>query len=398
MVNSTMLDLGSNRSVIRELFEYGKKRAAECGAENVFDYSLGNPSIPSPAEVNENAVRIMRERSSIAVHGYTSAVGDNGVRTAVADDLNARFGTSYKKENLFMTCGAAASLISVFRALTVDHSSEILAIAPFFPEYECFVKANGGVFGYVPADVPSFQIDFEKLEAMISENTQAVIINSPNNPSGVVYSEETVERLADLLTQKSARFGHPIYIISDEPYRELVYGSATVPWVPSFYKNTIVCYSYSKSLSLPGERIGYVLVPSECDGFTDVYNAVAGGARASGFVCAPSLWQYTVGACASSRPDIAGYDENRRLLCGALTEIGYKFAPPHGAFYLFIESPTGDGASFSEIAMKHNLLLVPGNGFKCDSYLRAAYCVDGEMIKRSIPAFRAAYLEATGNA
>ena len=260
MVNSTMLDLGSNRSVIRELFEYGKKRAAECGAENVFDYSLGNPSIPSPAEVNENAVRIMRERSSIAVHGYTSAVGDNGVRTAIADDLNARFGTSYKKENLFMTCGAAASLISVFRALTVDHSSEILAIAPFFPEYECFVKANGGVFGYVPADVPSFQIDFKKLEAMISENTQAVIINSPNNPSGVVYSEETVARLADLLTQKSARFGHPIYIISDEPYRELVYGSATVPWVPSFYKNTIVCYSYSKSLSLPGERIGYVLV------------------------------------------------------------------------------------------------------------------------------------------
>ena len=261
MIHPDMLALGTTRSCIRELFEYGLQQAAVVGKENVFDYSLGNPSIPSPKEVNEAICQIVEEQSSLDVHGYTSAPGYQGVRQAVASDLSQRFSMAIRPENLFFTCGAAPALIAVIKALCGEASSEIAAIAPYFPEYKPFVQYNGGRFVAVPADTKHFQIDFDALQACISVNTQAVIVNSPNNPSGAVYTAETIRRLAQLLTQKSQEFGHPIYIIADEPYRELVYGDVSVPFIPQYYPNTVVCYSYSKSLSLPGERIGYVLIP-----------------------------------------------------------------------------------------------------------------------------------------
>ena len=390
MLNQTMLALGSNRSAIRELFEYGKKRASEVGAENVYDYSLGNPSVPSPAKVNESIKEIVDTKNSTALHGYTSAVGDNGTRKAIADDLNARFGTDYKFTDLYITCGAAASLVSTLRALITDTADEIIAIAPFFPEYTCFVEANGGKLSFVPADTEHFQINFDLLEAMISARTQGIIINSPNNPSGVIYSEDTIKKLGSLLERKSAELGKPVYLISDEPYRELVYDGKTVPFVPNYYKNTIVCYSYSKSLSLPGERIGYVLVPPVCEDAENLYNAIAGAARICGYVCAPSLMQYVVEKCAKEVPDIEAYRKNRDLLYNSLTEMGYECAYPEGAFYLFIKAPGGSSSEFSRHAMKYDLLLVPGDSFKCPTYLRASYCVDYDMIKRSLPAFKKA--------
>ncbi|HHU84731.1 MAG TPA: pyridoxal phosphate-dependent aminotransferase [Clostridiales bacterium] len=393
MLNKTMLNLGSNRSVIRELFEYGKKQIELCGAENVYDYSLGNPSVPAPENVNINIKKLVDSKTSISLHGYTSAVGDNAVRTAIADDLNRRFGTDYTMSNLYMTCGAAASLVATIRALVTEAADEIIAIAPFFPEYRPFVEANGGKFSFVSADTENFQVNFDELESKISARTQGIIVNSPNNPSGTVYNEDTIKRIADILNRKSKEYNKPIYIICDEPYRELVYDDVIVPFVPNFYDNTIVCYSYSKSLSLPGERIGYALIPSKCTDATDLYNAIAGAARICGYVCAPSLMQYVVGACASEKPDISAYKRNRDLLYNSLTEMGYECAYPAGAFYLFIKAPNGNAGEFSEIAKKYNLLLVPGDSFECPTYLRAAYCVDYEMIKRSLPAFEKAILE-----
>lgn len=394
MVSEKMLSLGSNRSTIRELFEYGKKRAAEIGAENIYDYSLGNPSVPAPKKVNETIIEILNNEPAIAVHGYTSAVGDNTTRDAIADNLNRRYGTDYTRDNLYLTCGAAASLLCAFRTLIIDHNSEIIGIAPYFPEYEAFVSSNGGVFTVIPADEEEFQIKFDLLEKAINKNTQAIIINTPNNPSGVVYSEETIKKLAELLTVKSEEVGHPIYLISDEPYRELVYTQEGVPFTAKYYKNTIVCYSYSKSLSLPGERIGYVLVPSEADDFAEVYNSIAGAGRSCGYVCAPSLMQKMIAKCADVMPDISSYKKNRDYLYKALTEIGYECADPSGAFYLFVKAPNGDADVFSEIAKKYDLLLVSGSAFGCSSFFRASYCVDYDMIVRSIPAFKKAYEDA----
>ncbi len=394
MVSEKMLALGSNRSTIRELFEYGKKRAAEVGAENIYDYSLGNPSVPAPQAVNDALVEIIRNEASISVHGYTSAVGDNATRDAVADNLNRRFGTNYTRDNLYMTCGAAASLLCAYRAVIVDSSSEIIGIAPYFPEYEAFVNSNGGVFTVIPADEEHFQIKFDLLEKAINKNTQAIIINTPNNPSGVVYSEDTIKELAELLTRKSEEVSHAIYLISDEPYRELVYTDEGVPFTANYYKNTIVCYSYSKSLSLPGERIGYVLIPSEADNFTELYNAIAGAGRSCGYVCAPSLMQKMIAQCADVMPDISSYKKNRDYLYNALTEIGYECADPSGAFYLFVKAPNGNADEFSEIAKKYDLLLVSGSAFGCSTFFRASYCVDYDMIVRSIPAFKKAYEDA----
>ncbi len=394
MVSEKMLALGSNRSTIRELFEYGKMRAAVVGAENIYDYSLGNPSVPAPKEVNEAIIDILKTESAIGTHGYTSAVGDNGARDAIADNLNRRFGTSYTRDNLYLTCGAAASLLCAYRAVILNEESEIIAIAPFFPEYEAFVKSNGGTFTMIPADEERFQIKFDLLEKAINPNTQAIIINTPNNPSGVVYSEETIIKLAELLTVKSEEFGHPIYLISDEPYRELVYSAEGVPFTANYYKNTIVCYSYSKSLSLPGERIGYVLIPSEADNFTELYNAIAGAGRSCGYVCAPSLMQKMIARCADVMPDISSYRKNRDYLYNALTEIGYECADPSGAFYLFVKAPNGNADEFSEIAKKYDLLLVSGSAFGCSTYFRASYCVDYDMIVRSIPAFKKAFEDA----
>ena len=386
MINETMYALGANRSCIRDLFEYGCQRAAIVGRENVYDYSLGNPSIPAPPEVNQAIREVLQELDSLAVHGYTSAVGDLGARTAIADDLNERYNAGVRPGDLFLGCGAAPELISVIRALAVP-GAEIMAVAPFFPEYRPFTEANGASFVVVPADVPAFQINLEAVESAITPNTQAIIINSPNNPSGTVYTAETLGKLAALLTRKSEEMGHPIYIIADEPYRELVYGGAVAPFIPNIYPNTIVCYSYSKSLSLPGERIGYVYVPQQCADHDALYAAIAGAARAAGHVCAPSLMQKVIARCTHLRPDLAAYDENRRLLADGLKAFGYEMAQPDGAFYLFVKAPGGNAAAFSEKAKQKDLLLVPGDGFGCPDYFRICYCVSREMIEKSLPIF-----------
>ena len=386
MINQNMYALGANRSCIRELFEYGRQRAAVVGAENVFDYSLGNPSIPAPAGVNEAICAVLKEMPSLAVHGYTSAPGDLPLRQAVADDLNSRYDAGVRAQDLFVGCGAAPELVSVIRALAVENS-EFLAVAPFFPEYRPFVESSGGKLVVVPADIPNFQIDFAALESALNCNTQAIILNSPNNPAGTVYTAETLKKLAALLERKGAEFGKPIYIIADEPYRELVYGGVTAPWIPSIYDNTIVCYSWSKSLSLPGERIGYVYVAEKCADHDALYAAVAGAARAGGHVCAPSLMQKVIARCVGLRPDLQAYDTNRRLLSEALTSYGYEMAKPDGAFYLFVKAPGGSSTAFSEKAKLHDLLLVPGDDFGCPEYFRICYCVSKDLIERSLPIF-----------
>lgn len=388
MISKKMYGLGSARSAIRELFEYGKKQAAVVGAENVFDFSLGNPSVPSPKEVTDAFADIINSCDPVAIHGYTSAQGSVQVRTAVANNIKRRFGFDASPDSIYMTCGAAAALCCSFRALADDdRSSEIVAIAPYFPEYKVFVEGAGAKLTVVAADTEAFQIRFDLLEAALNKNTVGVIINSPNNPSGVIYSRETIEKLADLLERKSAEYGHPIYIISDEPYRELVYTDAEVPYVPCIYKNTIVCYSYSKSLSLPGERLGYVFVPHTADNADTLYAAVAGAGRAYGYVCAPSLLQMVIARCADVMPDLTVYAENRRLLLENLTAMGYECAAPDGAFYLFLKAPNGDGNAFSEKAKEKNILVVSGEGFGVPEYVRISYCVDTDMIKRALPKF-----------
>ena len=387
MINEKAYALGANRSCIRELFEYGRSRAPIVGPENVFDYSIGNPSIPSPPQVNQAIRDVLTDMDSLLVHGYTSAVGDLEARVAISRDLNARFGADTAPEDFFLGCGAAPELTAVFRALAVP-GGELLVQAPYFPEYLPFAREAGLIFRPIPADVPDFQIRLDALEAMLSPAAQAVLVNSPNNPSGVVYTRQTLTALGKLLERKSREYGHPIYIISDEPYRELTYG-AEVPFLPLIYPNTVVCYSYSKSLSLPGERIGYVYVPQQADDHRELYAAIAGAARSMGHVCAPSLWQKVVARCVGLRPDLDAYDRNRRKLYEGLTEMGYETARPDGAFYLFVKAPGGDAAAFSERAKKHDLLVVPGDGFGCPGYFRLCYAVSYDTICRSLPVFRA---------
>ena len=386
MLNETAYTLGSNRSCIRELFEYGRKQAAIVGPENVFDYSLGNPSIPAPPEVNQAIRDILADTDSLALHGYTSAVGDYETRKAISDDLNRRYGAQTQPEDFFLGCGAAPELVSVFRALAVP-GGEILAIAPYFPEYKPFAEESGLIFRVVPPDLPDFQINLAAVEAMLTPHTQALILNSPNNPSGVVYTRQTLQALAELLEKKAEAFGHPIYLISHEPYPELVYSGVEVPFVPQIYRDTVICYSYSKSLSLPGERIGYVYVSAQAADSKKLYAAIAGAARGCGHVCAPSLWQKVIARCTHLRPDLESYDRNRKALYEGLTSLGYEMAKPDGAFYLFVKAPGGDAAAFSEKAKQKNLLLVPGDDFGCPGYFRVCYCVSFEMIQRSLPVF-----------
>lgn len=389
MVDPLMVEFGEKSSTIRDLFEHGKRRKAVVGEENVYDFSLGNPSVPPPREVGEALQEIISREAPMAVHGYTSSVGDNAARDAIAADLNKRFRTTYSRDNLYMVCGAASALASVLKALLCPGHDKIVGIAPYFPEYERFTTGLGGVFKAVPPKTDDFQIDLEALEALVDERTQAVIVNSPNNPSGVVYTSRTLRALAGVLEAKKRRYGHPVYLISDEPYRELVYDGLQVPFVPLLYPDTIVCYSYSKSLSLPGDRIGYVLIPSEAEDFQRLYWAVAGAARSMGYVCAPAIMQRVIARCAGVRPSIESYDRNRRLLYGALTEMGYEACHPDGAFYLFLKAPGGMGSrEFSDLARSLDLLLVPGDDFGCPGYLRVSYCVDHSMIERSLPAFR----------
>lgn len=387
MLNQSVYALGANRSCIRELFEYGKARAAVVGPENVYDYSLGNPSIPAPPQVNETIRALLTDTDPLQLHGYTSAVGDLPTRQAIADDLNARFGTSVSPEELFVGCGAAPELAAIFRALAFS-GAKILAIAPFFPEYRPFVEQAGAEFEVVPADIPGFQIRLDALEQMLTSNTAAVIVNSPNNPAGTVYTAETLEKLAALLERKSAQFGHPIYIVADEPYRELVYDGAEVPFIPTIYPNTVVCYSYSKSLSLPGERIGYIYVPEQAADSKALFAAICGAARANGHVCAPSLLQKVVARCTHLRPDLNAYDRNRKALWQGLVDAGYQVAKPDGAFYLFVKAPGGSASVFSEKAKEKDLLVVPGDDFGCPEYFRVCYCVSYEMIQKSLPIFR----------
>lgn len=387
MYNPSAYALGANRSCIRDLFEYGRARAAVVGPENVFDFSLGNPSIPAPPQVNEAVREILADTNPLQVHGYTSAVGDLEARAAISRDLNERFGADTAPEDFFLGCGAAPELTAVFRALAVP-GGELLVQAPYFPEYLPFAREAGLIFRPIPADVPDFQIRLDALEEMLCPATQAVLVNSPNNPSGVVYTRQTLTALGRLLERKSREYGHPIYIISDEPYRELSYG-AEVPFLPLIYPNTVVCYSYSKSLSLPGERIGYVYVPRQASDHRELYAAIAGAARSMGHVCAPSLWQKVIARCAQLRPDLEAYDRNRRKLYEGLTEMGYETARPDGAFYLFVKAPGGDAEAFSERAKAHDLLVVPGDGFGCPGYFRLCYAVSYDTICRSLPVFRA---------
>ncbi|NCB50787.1 MAG: pyridoxal phosphate-dependent aminotransferase [Clostridia bacterium] len=387
MFNEYTYGLGTTRSCIRELFDYGLKQAAIVGKENVYDFSIGNPSIPAPQKVNEAIIDIVSTEDSLLVHGYTSAPGIEELRTAVAEELAGRMGVEIKLSNLFFTCGAAPALTATLKALHIGPETEILAIAPFFPEYRPFVEGTGSKFRFVPANTKTFQIDFESLEAMVNKNTQAVIVNTPNNPSGVVFSRETLKKLGEILGKKSAEFGHPVYLISDEPYRELVYGDIEVPWVPSIYKDTIVCYSYSKSLSLPGERIGYVCIQDQVTDGKALFAAVAGAARVSGHVCPPSLIQRAVAICAYEKPDLEAYDANRTLLYEGLKKIGYECAKPDGAFYLLVKAPGGDAYAFSEKAKYKNLLIVPSDDFGVPGYFRLCYCVSSETITKSLPVF-----------
>ena len=360
---------------------------AVVGAENVFDFSLGNPSVPAPDAVNEEAIRILKENPEL-IHCYTSAQGDAMVRQRYADSLNRRYGANYTADEFYVTVGAAAALCCVFNGLTCP-GDEFITFAPYFPEYKVFVEGAGAKLKVVPPEIENFQIDFDAFEGMINEHTKGVIVNSPNNPSGVVYSRETLEKLAKVLERKSAEYGHAIYLISDEPYREIVFTGFEVPWIPHIYRDTIVCYSFSKSLSMPGERLGYVLVPSDITDAKLVYPAVAGAGRSLGYVNAPSLFQHVTSLCCDMTSDISVYESNCKMFVKALREMGYHVTEPGGAFYLFPRSLEPDDFAFSERAKQFDLLLVPGTGFGAPGHFRIAYCVQPEMIERSLPKFKA---------
>lgn len=386
MLNERMVALGTQRSVIRELFEFGKMRAAEVGAENVFDFSIGNPSVPAPECVNETAMKLIKEMDPVVLHGYTSAQGDAGARTMIADSLNKRFGTAYNGDNLYITVGAAAALCCCLNGLTCP-DDEFIVFAPYFPEYKVFIEGAGAKMRLIPADTKAFQIDFEAFEAAINEHTKGVLVNSPNNPCGAVYSEETIKKLAAILEEKSAQYHHPIYLIADEPYREIVFSGTVVPFLPKYYKNTLVCYSWSKSLSLPGERLGYVLVPNEVEDHELVYAAVAGAGRSLGYVNAPSLFQRVCAMCADATSDVSVYETNKNLLVKALREMGFSVVEPDGTFYMFPQTLIEDDIAFCEKAKDFNLLIVPGSGFGCAGHTRISYCVPTEVAERSLDAF-----------
>ena len=385
MINEKYLALGTKRSVIRELFEYGKKRKAEIGEDNVFDFSLGNPSIEPPPSLKDSIIAHLENDNSISLHGYTSAQGDLKTRSVIAESIKKRFSFDISPDLIYMTCGAAASLTITLSALIVD-GDEVLTFAPYFPEYAVFAQTAGAKFNAVSPN-EEMGISFEKLQKCLNRSVKAIIINSPNNPSGVVFDKETIKKLAAVLKEKEVEYGHPIYLITDEPYRELSYG-VEVPYVPSFYDDTIVCYSYSKALSVPGDRIGYIAVSPKAADSGNVYFAICGAGRALGYVCAPSIMQKVIADCVYDTSDIEKYKENRDVLCNGLKEMGYEFAKPDGAFYLFVKSPSGDGNEFSERAKKHEVLIVSGEGFGVKTHARISYCVDKKTIINSLPAFK----------
>lgn len=387
MFSEQMVSLGKKRSTIREIFEYGNQRAALVGRENIYDFSLGNPNVPAPQSVTDTMLSLLQTEPAEVLHGYTSAPGLDYVRQSMADYLNHTYGTQFRKENFYMTVGAAAALCTTLKALA-ESKDEFIVPAPFFPEYRCWIENTAQAkCVIIPALPATFQINFDALEKAINSHTKAVIINSPNNPSGAVYSEETIRRLAALLEDNSKKFGHPIYLISDEPYREIVYDGLKIPFVTKYYKDTFVCYSFSKSLSLPGERIGYVLVPDELTESADAFAAVCGAGRILGYVNAPSMLQRVVGKCVGQTSDLAVYEKNRKLLYDALIKAGYSCVKPEGAFYIFPRALEEDEYAFCERAKKYDLLLVPGSDFGCPGHVRISYCVKTEMIEKALPLF-----------
>lgn len=390
MISQKMLELGKKSSVIREIFEYGRMRKAQIGADNVFDFSLGNPSVPAPQKVTDVMNRLMAEIPAEVLHGYTSGAGDMNVRIAIAEHIKTKFGVTATPDLIYMTCGAAASLTITLNAI-VEEGDEVIVFAPFFPEYKVFAEQAGARLVVVNCKTDDLQIDFEALEKALNKNTKAVIINSPNNPSGVIVPEKDIIRLSELLKAKQSEYGKEIFLISDEPYRELVFTDEKVAYIPAYYENSFVCYSYSKALSLPGERIGYIFVSPAMKEAGDVFAAICGAGRALGYVCAPSLMQYTIAECLDETADISIYEKNRKLLYDALTDIGYTVIKPDGAFYMFVKSLEEDAYKFYERGKKFELLLVPGDDFGCPGFIRIAYCVDTDLIKNSIPAFKALY-------
>ena len=386
-LNQKAVNLGKTRSCIREIFEYATLRKQQIGEENVFDFSLGNPSIPAPECVKDTLLNLVENENSVLLHGYTSAVGDKTLREKIACNVNERFDYKASADLIYITCGAAAGLTSTLGAV-VNEGDEVIVFAPFFPEYKVFVEGVGGVMKIVESDEPDFKLPLEKLKTQINEKTKAVILNSPNNPTGAVYTEDEIVKLAEILNSCE----NPPILISDEPYRELCYDKK-VPFIPNFYKNTVVCYSYSKSLSLPGERIGYLMVSNECEDKENVYFAICGSAREKGYVCAPSLFQHLLSKTLNAKSDVSLYKQNRDILCNGLKEIGYEFSSPDGAFYLFVKALEKDAKAFCERAKTHELLLVPSDDFGVKGWVRISYCVKKKTIENSLGAFKALYDE-----
>ncbi len=388
MISKKMTPMIQNNSAIRMMFEEGNRLARLYGRENVFDFSLGNPSVPAPGEVKEAILDILEQEDSLFVHGYMSNAGYEDVREAVAASLNRRFGTRFHKGNILMTVGAASGLNVILKTI-LDPGDEVVTFAPYFVEYGSYVRNYDGELRVVPPNTADFQPDLEEFEKRISKRTKAVIINTPNNPTGVVYSDETLRRIAGILERKQGEFQSQIALISDEPYRELAYDGVKVPFVTGYYRNTVICYSFSKSLSLPGERIGYLVIPDEMESAGEVFKAASIANRVLGCVNSPSLMQRVIGRCLDAEVDVAAYDRNRNLLYNGLRECGFTCVKPQGAFYLFMKSPEEDEKEFCEVCKKHNVLVVPGSSFACGGYVRLAYCVSYEQIERSLPAFRA---------
>lgn len=386
MISQEMIRLGTQKSVIRELFAYGLQRAEVVGDENVLDFSLGNPSVPAPKEVQDAMIDIVNNKDPKVYHGYSTSQGHAGCRKAIADNLNKRFEKEYSMNDLFITCGAAASLNIVFKALTASADDEIIVLAPYFPEYKVFIEGQGAKMKLV-TNRNDMKLNLEGIKEAVNKNTKGLLINSPNNPSGVVYSKEEIKELTDYLKKMQEELGNDIYLISDEPYRELVFTDEPVPFIPNYYDNTIICYSWSKSLSLPGERIGYILVNDKCQDNETLMAAVGGAARVLGYVCAPTLFQFVIEKCIDVMPNLEVYKKNRDILYNGLTEMGYNVAKPDGAFYLFIEAPNGNSEEFSQKAKEHDVLVVPGTGFGTKSHLRLSYCVDTQKCEKALPVF-----------